>query len=268
MKDIRFITRADDGGSSRSANIAMQRIAENGIIKNFSIMAPGAFCEDLYGRMGARTDVCFGLHHTLNAEWDRVKWGPVSGIPADSPLTDAHGFFRADPRDFAGTKPDPALIVKEASAQLDKLTRIGFDIKYMDSHMFPECFIPGMDEALQEFMQAKGLIDHMYFYNLPPGFLEVARGEGSVIQTLLHLPEGQFFTVAHPAQASAEMLLTGNAAVSGEKVCRGRNLEAKLYASRITKALLQRLGITALRYDEAVPGERARVSDLLVFFKE
>ena len=39
MKNIRFITRADDLGSSYSANQAIEQVIDAGFIKNVSIMA-------------------------------------------------------------------------------------------------------------------------------------------------------------------------------------------------------------------------------------
>ncbi len=46
MKNIRFITRADDLGSSYSANQAIEQVIDAGFIKNVSIMACGPAVED------------------------------------------------------------------------------------------------------------------------------------------------------------------------------------------------------------------------------
>jgi predicted glycoside hydrolase/deacetylase ChbG (UPF0249 family) len=73
MKNIRFITRADDLGGSYSANQAIEQVIDAGFIKNVSIMACGPAVEDAARRLAHRKDVCFGMHTTLNAEWDRVK---------------------------------------------------------------------------------------------------------------------------------------------------------------------------------------------------
>jgi predicted glycoside hydrolase/deacetylase ChbG (UPF0249 family) len=256
MKKITMIARADDGGSSRSANLAMEKVTKAGFIQNISVMAPCAYVEDLYNRVGGNKKICFGMHMTLNAEWDRVKWGPVSALPPNCGLLDAAGYFLPDPAAFAEVSIDVGAVMGEVSAQLDALTKVGFEIRYVDSHMLPERYIPGLDEAMETFINKKGLLDHMYFYNLPPGFQEVAAGKKSLAAMLLSMPPGQYFTVAHPAVASEEMRLTGNSAGSGESVCAARDKEARLYANRFLPLAMALLGIRPIRYDEATPGRR------------
>lgn len=77
MKSIRFITRADDAGSSRSANRAIAQVVDGGFVRNVSLMACGPAIEDAAQLLAHRKDVCFGMHTTLNAEWDKVKWRPL-----------------------------------------------------------------------------------------------------------------------------------------------------------------------------------------------
>jgi hypothetical protein len=252
MKKVFFITRADDAGSSHSANVAITKAVKVGFIKNVSLMAPGGAIPEAAQLLAGNKKVCFGMHGTLNAEWDRVKWKPVLDI-GNSPLTDENGFFLDQPNKFEETKPPLELILKEYTTQLDKLTRAGFSISYIDSHMFPEGHIPGMDAAIAQFAKEKGLIDHMYYYALPPGLLETMKSGGSLISALRKIPEGQYFYLAHPAVYSSEMLLTGNSEYSGEQVAKGRASEAKLLGTFGLPNLMRLLGIRALRYDEATP---------------
>jgi len=262
-KQIKFITRADDAGSSHSANMAIAKVIRAGTIKNVSVMAPGAFVDEAAQMMKACRQVCFGMHATLNAEWDRVKWGPVSALPPGSGLTDENGMFLPDPKRFAETKPPLELIMKEYDAQLDRLCRAGFDIKYIDSHMFPEQSIDGLDEAVEEWAKRRGLLDHMYYYALPPGWEVLLKDMKKLPGFLRSIEAGQYFIVGHPAFDSDEMRMTGNAWVSGEKVAKDRNLEARLYGNRMTKYLLRAVGIRPLRYDEAEPGKRLRVAEVM-----
>jgi hypothetical protein len=151
--------------------------------------------------------------------------------------------------------------MKEYAAQLDKLTRAGFNISYIDSHMFPEAHIPGMDSAVADFAKAKGLIDHMYYYMLPPGFMETMKNGGSLFSTLRKIPSGQYFYIAHPAVYSKEMLLTGNSEHKGEEIAKARSGEAKLLGTTGLPAVMRLLGIRALRYDEAKPLDRRLTID-------
>ncbi|MDR3072160.1 MAG: ChbG/HpnK family deacetylase [Clostridiales Family XIII bacterium] len=263
MKKVYFITRADDAGSSKSANIAIARAIKAGFIRNVSIMAPGVFTDEAAALFAHEKGVCFGMHGTLNAEWDRVKWRPVSDLGQNSGLVDEQGFFLDKTEKFVETKPSVALIMKEYSAQLDKLTRAGFRISYIDSHMFPEKYIPGLDEAVSDFAKAKGLLDHMYYYELPPGVVEAAKKKESIVGALRKVPSGQYFYLAHPAVYSEEMLQTGNSEYSGEDVANARAGEAKFLGSGILKHAMRLIGIRPLRYDEATPFEtRLTVADV------
>jgi len=261
-RQIQFITRADDAGSSRSANRAIAKVVRAGLIKNVSVMAPGAYVDEAARLLAANQDVCFGMHATLNAEWDRVKWGPVGALPPGSGLTDENGMFLSGTKQFQDTRPPLELVILEYGAQLDKLCRAGFDIRYVDSHMFPEQYIEGLDEATADWARRKGLLDHMHYYALPPG-LDALLRDKRLLSFLRGIPDGQYFIVGHPARNDKEMRMTGNAWKSGRAVARERGLEAALYGSRAVRQILRVLGVSPLRYDEAVPGERLTVADVL-----
>ena len=268
MSKVTFVARCDDLGSSQSANRAIRAVTSAGLFKNVSVMAPGPFVEQAADMLKDQKNICFGMHTTLNAEWDRVKWGPVSELKPDCGLLDEQGYFLSDPSLFAGTKPDVEIIISEVSAQLDKLQRLGFDIRYIDSHMFPEMFIDGLDEAMCDFIRGKGLIDHMYYYQLPPGFKELADGSKSPLAFLRTIPAGQYFFISHPSYDTPEMRLTGNAATSGEEVARARDGETRMYSKKATTLLLRCMGISGVRYDEAAFSERLSVEQVKILLAQ
>jgi hypothetical protein len=263
MKDVRFITRSDDAGSSVSANEAIRKVIRAGFIKNVSLMAVGGKIEDAAERLlPLKKKICFGIHSVLNAEWDKVKWGPLSPMDSSGGLVDDRGYFLADPSLFEKTKPDIALILREYDAQLDKLTRLHFPITYVDSHMLPEKNIPGLMEAMNNWIETKGLVNHIYFYNLPPGFEKIAADPKKLVPVLRAIPEGQYFYISHPALYSEEMLLTGNSSGSGEAVARARSGEAALLSNPFLPLLMRFLSIRPIRYDEAVPGASLDLKNL------
>jgi predicted glycoside hydrolase/deacetylase ChbG (UPF0249 family) len=253
MKDVRFITRADDAGSSHSANVAIAKVIKAGFIKNVSIMAPGDFVSEAANLLAGNKNVLFGMHFTLNAEWDKVKWKPVSKVDKGCWMIDENWYFKADPKLFPEDPPQLELIGQELDAQLEKLTKAGFKISYVDTHMMPELKVKGMDAIVQDFAKKKGLIDHMHYYVLPPGLFDAAK-EKNIIPMLKACPDGQYFFLTHPAMYSQEMLQTGNSSVSGEEVAKGRDGEAKMFSRPILKHALKILfKIRPLRYDEAKP---------------
>lgn len=256
MKKVYFITRADDAGSSKSANLAIVKAVGAGFIKNVSIMAPGAHLQQASDLLAGNKKICFGMHGTINAEWDKVKWKPVGDHPHSNALVDENGFFVPETASFKISKPDTELIMKEYEAQLDLLTRMKFSISYVDSHMFPEGDIPGMDEAVRDFAKRKGLLDHMYYYRLPPGLLKAIQNGENMLSALKKVPDGQYFYLAHPALYSEEMLQTGNRFIRGDEVAKTRSGEAKLLGTPGIALLMRVMGIRPLRYDEAGPLEK------------
>jgi len=253
MKNIRIVTRADDAGSSHSANLAIRKVVQAGIIKNVSVMAPGRYVNEAAQLLAGNKNVCFGMHATINAEWAYVKWGPVSDLPRNCGLLDEKGMFLPSPQHFEKTHPPIECILKEYDAQLDKLSREGFNISYVDSHMFPEMSIPELDGATAQWAREKGLLDHMYYYILPPGIERALKDPKQIVPMLRNIPEGQYFYVTHPSLNTAEMRMTGHDDASGKRVARNRGLETAIFSSKLTKVVLDRLGIQTLRYSKAVP---------------
>ena len=89
----------------------------------------------------ARVDL--GLHLTVNSEWDTVAWTPCGPPAAAAPLLDRRGRFYQTGEALAAAAPPVEAVLREASAQLDRLTGLGLPITYLDGHMFPYRFLPG-----------------------------------------------------------------------------------------------------------------------------
>jgi len=262
LSKVQFIARADDIGSSHSANLAAIKVANAGIIKNFSLMAPCMFIGEAAEMLADRKDICLGMHTTFNSEWDNVKWKPVSSVGQNCGFVDENGYFLANPSMYADTKPPLEFVIAEIEAQFDKLYKLGFDIKYIDSHMMSELFIDGMDEEIEAFAKRKGILDHMYYYNLPPGLDEFLKNPSNPVKYLKSLPVGQYFIVTHPSLDTEEMRKTGNSEVSGEKVAQDRAKETEIFSGFAFKSVLKLAGCRGIRYDEAVLGERLTVQQV------
>lgn len=258
MKNIRFVSRADDLGSSHSANLAIEKAVNAGFIKNVSVMACGPAVEEAAALLAHRKDICFGMHTTLNAEWDRVKWGPVLEPQKCHDLVDSNGYFLAHPSMFIQTKPAVEVIMQEVSAQLARLHKLGFPIRYIDSHMFPEVYVEGLDEAMAEFARQNGLFDHMYYYQLPHWGVNLCDAKD-----IDQLSDGQYFGVSHPSLDTQEMRMTGNASVRGEDVAASRARETVLLSDTGILQRFQEAGVRGIRYDEACFDQRLTAADMI-----
>jgi len=251
MSKISIITRSDDLGSSVSANEGIKSVCDAGFFKNVSVMAPGPYIEHAAKLLAHRTDICFGMHITINAEWDKVKWKPVSNVGQDCGLIDENGYFLNSPQLFRETKPSVDVIMNEIDAQYNRLIKLGFDIKYIDSHMMSEFCVPGMDDAVKDFANEKGLIDHMYFYHDPLGFYEACNKPDTLPDYIKSLPDDQYLIVMHPALYGEDMLLTGTADIPGKQIAEERSAEAKLFSNPELIKTLSSCGFKSIRYDEA-----------------
>ena len=258
MNNIRFITRSDDAGSSHSANLAIAKVIDAGFIKNVSLMACGPAIEAAAELLAHRKDVCFGMHTTLNAEWDRVKWKPLLPPEKCSGLIDGNGYFLSHPTMFLQTKPTVETVMQEVDAQLERLHKLGFSVSYIDSHMFPERYVDGLSDAMADFARRKGLIDHMYFYRLPPWGLTLCNAKD------IHLlPEGQYLGISHPSLDTEEMQLTGNTSLPGAAVAAARTRETELLSDPAYFRNLESAGMQPIRYDEAGFDKRLTVDQLI-----
>ena len=263
---VTLITRADDFGSSRSANLAILNAAGKGdYVKNVSCMAPAPMMADGAEMLAACRRLCIGMHLTLSAEWRLIKWPPILPVQQVPALVTADGAFPEDPAVFAQTVPPLEQVLAEMDAQLDYLTRLGLDIRYVDSHMLPEKFIPGLMEEMPRWAERKGLICHLGYYRFPetrmePGPCQTAQeGLQALAAWLDDLVDGQYFSVMHPAVGGREMMLCCNDAVPMGLVSTARNTEYEMLLSRKPEEMCRERGIRCLRYDEAAPVEHPQL---------
>ena len=133
----------------------------------------------------------------------------IVSVHIDERFVDENGAFLPHPSLFRQTKPSVELIMWEVTAQLERLRTLGFAIRYIDSHMFSELYVDGLDEALEDFAKRNGLLDHMYYYH----FLPYGR-DLSQFGHQAEFPDGQYFMLIHPAEDSEEMRLTGRLGTS------------------------------------------------------
>ncbi len=271
MKNI--ITRADDFGSGRGANDAILEAVQAGFIRNVSLMACGAFIEEGAARLKDTDNVCFGIHFTMNSEWDRIKFAPMASADEIPLLLDSGGEFYPSPEELIKAlgedyrkEPNPKLLEQirlEWRLQLAKLRKLGFSIAYGDTHMFPERTIPGLKEAMRVWMKEEGLLDHRYFYHPLPHLDAQAKVPGLWEITAKGLGEGQYFYLAHPAVPSEDMYLTGNRHTAAAHVVKAREQDYRFVTGGRTLESCKEAGIRTIRYDEAVRGDYDSVEEWL-----
>jgi predicted glycoside hydrolase/deacetylase ChbG (UPF0249 family) len=123
-----LILNCDDLGSSHAANVGVYESLRDGIATSASLMVPCPWAREAAARYRGE-DV--GVHLTLNAEYERYRWGPVTHSPS---LLDGDGGF---PRTLADLWDHADLdeTRRELRAQVERAILWGFDISHLDSHM-------------------------------------------------------------------------------------------------------------------------------------
>jgi hypothetical protein len=72
-----------------------------------------------------------GVHLTLNAEHDLVRWGPITQAPS---LLDGDGGFPRTATDL-GEHADIEEVQRECRAQIERAIYWGFDVSFVSSHL-------------------------------------------------------------------------------------------------------------------------------------
>jgi chitin disaccharide deacetylase len=243
----KLYTRADDAGSSRTANRAIYECATKGIIRNISVMAPTPATEHAAKTL-KDVDACFGFHFTLNAEWDGIKWKPLSPPELVPSLIDEQGYFLPHPKDLQHRfKIDEVLL--EAKAQLEHLRALGFRVSYMDEHMGVGWI--GLRDALLDFAKKENLVPVETLSYLPS--VEPSDDLLKDLETRLNKDTTSkglvYFT--HPAFDDAELEPCFNHETPKGCVAKERSGELEFMCAPETKAFLEKHNVQVARFDEA-----------------
>ena len=249
----RLVIRADDAGSSLSANRAIFECASRGLARNISLMACGPFIKDATQVLAGLEGVDFGLHVTLSSEWDAPRWGSVAPPKSVPLLLDEGGAFTRAPNVLFERGVSDAMLSQielEVTAQLDLLRALGFSITYLDEHMGVG-WLPGLRERLQVLAERENLLWAHPVAGLP----HVGSGLGpreSLLARVDAAPEGEWLFVTHPAFDDAEMQAVGNADFAPHQIARERDEDRALLLDEQLRAELERRQLLVPRYSEVL----------------
>ena len=246
---IRLITRGDGSGMCHSANTAVLEAFEKGILRNTSMMVPCPAFDEAAEMYRDLDGLCLGLHATLNAEWDLVKWGPV--LPPDEvpSLVDEHGHLPQTTQALHERGVVPAEMMAEIQAQLDLARSKGLDIAYVDTHM-GFTWVDEMADRMAAFAEREGLI-----YRHPVGRLPDAEGEFAdpaerLIARLDAADPGTYLFVTHPGHDDEEMRRFGHPGLAPGQVAREREWDRRVFTDRRIVEYCAANGVEPVRWTD------------------
>ncbi len=126
--DRLVILSCDDLGSCHGANMGVYAALRSGVATCASVMVPAPWARHA-AHMYRGEDI--GVHITLNAEHPLYRWGPITHAPS---LLSGEGGFPRDVDDL-WEHADPAEVLRECRAQIERAILWGFDVTHLAPHL-------------------------------------------------------------------------------------------------------------------------------------
>jgi hypothetical protein len=252
MKRIRLLARADDIGSFSGTIPAVIDGVRRGIVRNASMMVTTPWFEDAARELRALPGVCFGVHLTINCEWEGLRWRPVLPAARVPCLVDREGFFKRDPLKVHQEGAVVEQLMAECQAQVDRARALRVPVRYVDTHCGWEWIHapagpPRVSDLMPEFCRRNGIVwgNGLRFGALPQ-LAKSATGAAGLIERLERAAPGTYLAVTHPCLPSGSIAAEREGTIERERLA-----DYRLFADHGLRRELDRRGIELISYVQA-----------------
>ncbi len=260
--DIRLIVRADDIGSSHTADLACIKSFKEGIARSIEVMVPCPWFKEA-AKMLRETPACdVGVHLTLTSEWEFVKWGPITRAPS---LVDARGNFHpttwkeddgSGDVGFLQGNPRVEEVERELRAQIELAVKEIPQVSHLSNHMGTATSRDDLRELVDRLAAEYRLPINVPGLKRAPGWgpndMTVEQREQALITLLEKLEPGLYMLVEHPGMDTEEMRAIGHEGY--RNVASHRDAVTKAFCSAKVKDTIKKRNIKLISYREALSG--------------
>jgi len=130
QNDIFLSVLSDDFGMCQAVNEGIVQAFTQGLLTDTNLMAPCPFFEEAV-QLAKKHQIPVGIHNTFTAEWDNLRWSPLTPLKS---MIQSDGTFHTTVAD-AWEKADMAEAEREFKAQFEKIESAGLKITHSCEHM-------------------------------------------------------------------------------------------------------------------------------------
>jgi predicted glycoside hydrolase/deacetylase ChbG (UPF0249 family) len=130
MSQIELVVQCDDFGMCHAGNEGAVKAFREGILTQASVMVPCPWFGEAVS-LAKEHSIPVGVHLTLTAEWDYLRWGPLTG--GRSLVGEDGRFLRTIKAVQDNARQEE--MVEEFTAQVELFRSAGLEPEYFDCHM-------------------------------------------------------------------------------------------------------------------------------------
>ncbi len=264
----RLIVRGDDMGFSHSANQALIKCYKEGIETSIEVIVPSPWFPQAVKLLEKNPGVDVGLHFAITAEWDNVKWRPLTEAPG---LRDKDGYFYPmiyPNKNYPGqsvmeNKWTLSDIERELRAQIEMLKKHVPRVSHVSGHMNSTGFDPEVRALCRKVAAEYGLamvdVDPQKDLQISYiGFDSRNKTTEQRIQLFIdmigRMENGKTYVyVEHPGLDDTELRAIYH--IGYEDVAQGRQDVTTTWTDERVKEALARKGVKLVSYKDVIEGK-------------